>query len=353
MPPEGRQETPAAASSSRATHHHGQPIACDDGNACTSRTAARPAAARVPTPSPVRPATSATSPGRATRPRVPARIPRRRTGRRATTPTPARGATRASWAPARVRTRSSAWPAISATSRGRATRRRALARTPRLRTARRAPTPPRAPEPDVCDAGVCGHNGNPRTVIVFASGRDHPADGQLRLEIYLMDGDFTNPQRLTVNANADSMPTLSPDGKGRIIFDSNRLRIPGVDRLNTSDLFLMKDDGSLQTFLVRGSSATWSPDSQSIAFHRSASGTGQPDPGSPIWALRRRTATSSWPGCATSSRGCLRRTSPTARGKSMMTRRGRPMGRRSCGRPTTPTFPTTTPWSGLRRRSTS
>ena len=84
--------------------------------------------------------------------------------------------------------------------------------------------------PDVCDAGVCGHNGNPRTAIVFSSGRDDPAAGQLQLEIYLMDGDFTNPQRLTNNTNADSMPTLSPDGKGRIVFDSNRLRIPGVER---------------------------------------------------------------------------------------------------------------------------
>jgi TolB protein len=131
---------------------------------------------------------------------------------------------------------------------------------------------------DVCHAGVCGHNGNPRPVIVFGSGRDWAAFNQLRLEIYLMDGNFMNPERLTDNLDADSMPTLSPDGKGRIVFDSNRLRIRGVEPLNTSDLFLMKDDGSLQTFLVRGSSATWSPDSQSIAFHRSASGTGQPDP---------------------------------------------------------------------------
>jgi len=128
---------------------------------------------------------------------------------------------------------------------------------------------------DVCDAGVCGHNGNPRPVIVFGSSRDNPAAGQAQLEIYLMDGDFTNPLRLTTNTNADSFATLSPDGKGRIVFDSNRLRIPG-EKLNTSDLFLMKNDGSVQTFLVRGSSATWSPDSQSIAFHRSASGTGQP-----------------------------------------------------------------------------
>ena len=140
--------------------------------------------------------------------------------------------------------------------------------------------------PDVCEAGACGGpDGDPRTVIVFASGRDNPAAGQLQLEIYLMDEDFTNSLRLTSNTNADSMPALSPDGRGRIVFDSNRMRIPGVERPNTSDLFLMKDDGSLQTFLVRGSSATWSPDSRSIAFHRSASGTappiGIPDLGAP------------------------------------------------------------------------
>jgi Tol biopolymer transport system component len=128
---------------------------------------------------------------------------------------------------------------------------------------------------DVCDAGVCGHNGNPRPVIVFASGRDNPAAGQTQLEIYLMDADGGNPLRLTFNTNADSMPTLSPDGKGRIVFDSNRRRV-APERINTSDLFLMQGDGSGQTFLTRGSSASWSPDSQSIAFHRSASGTGQP-----------------------------------------------------------------------------
>ena len=65
--------------------------------------------------------------------------------------------------------------------------------------------------------------------------------------------------------------------------DSNRNRGP-LEPLNTSDLFLMKHDGSDQTFLTRGSSATWSPDSQSIAFHRSASGIGLPiriDAGAP------------------------------------------------------------------------
>ena len=136
---------------------------------------------------------------------------------------------------------------------------------------------------DVCDAGVCGHNGNAREVIVFASSRDNPVwpppGPQFVLEIYLMNSDTTNPDttnpvRLTNNLIADFMPTLSPDGKGRIIFDSNRLRVL-PDKINTSDLFIMKSDGSAQTYLTRGSSVSWSPDGQSIAFHRSASGTGQ------------------------------------------------------------------------------
>jgi Tol biopolymer transport system component len=63
----------------------------------------------------------------------------------------------------------------------------------------------------------------------------------------------------------------------------------------------MNTDGTEQTYLIRGSSATWSPDSEHIAFHRSASGDvctvedpldlppsipGCPirlDPGAPTW----------------------------------------------------------------------
>jgi TolB protein len=136
--------------------------------------------------------------------------------------------------------------------------------------------------PDTCQGGACGLNGEPVSTIAFTSGRDNPTGNpQLAAEVYLMDGDGTNPRRLTENADGDAFATLSPDGKGRIVFDSNRNR-GSLEPLNTSDLFLMKHDGSDQTFLTRGSSATWSPDSQSIAFHRSASGTGlpiKPDPG--------------------------------------------------------------------------
>jgi TolB protein len=121
-----------------------------------------------------------------------------------------------------------------------------------------------------------------RPAIAFVSTRHDPAadpavDPQrawLAAEIYLMDGDGTNPRRLTSNAFGDGFPALSPDGT-RIVFDSNRLRAQG-EPLNTSDLFVMNADGTDQKSLTRGSSGTWSPDGREIAFHASASGMGRP-----------------------------------------------------------------------------
>ena len=127
-----------------------------------------------------------------------------------------------------------------------------------------------------------------RSTIAFVSTRHDSAAGPmvdpqrslLAAEIYLMNGDGTNPRRLTENTAFDAFPALSPDGS-RIVFDSNRRRAEG-EPFNTSDLFVMNTDGTGQTLVTRGSSATWSPDSKQIAFHASASGTGQPikpDPG--------------------------------------------------------------------------
>jgi Tol biopolymer transport system component len=121
------------------------------------------------------------------------------------------------------------------------------------------------------------------STIAFTSSRDDPTNSFPILaagEIYLMNEDGTNLRRLTENMVGDFFAGLSPDGK-KIVFDSNRLRLPTEPR-NTSDLFLMDPDGAYQTYLTRGSSATWSPDSKNIAFHASASGTGlpiKPDPG--------------------------------------------------------------------------
>jgi Tol biopolymer transport system component len=122
-----------------------------------------------------------------------------------------------------------------------------------------------------------------RPALVFVSTRDHPS-GSLNdaSEIYLMDGDWTNVRRLTDDAFGDGLPAISPDGM-RIVFDSNRKRLAGQP-LNTQHLFLMNVDGSGLTPLTWGSSATWSPDGASIAFHASAGGGAPPiriEPGAP------------------------------------------------------------------------
>ena len=117
------------------------------------------------------------------------------------------------------------------------------------------------------------------STIAFVSTRHQPSadpslDMALSTEIYLINGDGTNVRRLTNNSYGDWFPSISPDGK-TIVFDSNRLRTEG-EPYNTSDLFLMNIDGSGQKHLIRGSSATWSRDSKSLAYHASASSAGKP-----------------------------------------------------------------------------
>ena len=98
---------------------------------------------------------------------------------------------------------------------------------------------------------------------------------------HMSNGTFSAPRRLTANTYADIFPTLSPDGRGKVVFDSNRLRTAD-EPANTSDLFLMNHDGTEVRFLTRGGSPTWSPPgpngpaSKNIAFHSSASGIGLP-----------------------------------------------------------------------------
>jgi Tol biopolymer transport system component len=125
------------------------------------------------------------------------------------------------------------------------------------------------------------------STMVFVSNQHDPTSLiNAAAEIYLIAPDGT-ALRLTDNADRDTLPALSPDGKGTIVFDSNRVRrFASPPEPNSSDLFVMKLDGSHQRFLTRGSSASWSPDGKSVAFHRSASDqfvppVGNPSPGAP------------------------------------------------------------------------
>jgi Tol biopolymer transport system component len=141
-----------------------------------------------------------------------------------------------------------------------------------------------------------GEPREPREKIVFTNASADVAQQLVQSEIYMMNTDGSNPIRLTNDGFADGFPVLSPDEKGKIVFDSNRIAISAGGTQADSDLFLMKvrhsaddtADGPLfPTPLTRGSSATFDPTGKFIAFHRSASGTygtriaGRPEPGGP------------------------------------------------------------------------
>jgi TolB protein len=134
----------------------------------------------------------------------------------------------------------------------------------------------------------CDHWRGRKSTIALASNRHDPTNSSfLTWDIYLMDPDALDETggiavwKHLPGADSDFHPSVSPDGEGRIVFDSNRLR--GDGPLNTSHLFLMKagNDGQHQRLLTKGSSATWSPNGKRIVFHASASGAGLPINGNP------------------------------------------------------------------------
>ena len=102
--------------------------------------------------------------------------------------------------------------------------------------------------------------------IAFASDREEPLR---HFDIYVMAADGSNPQRLTNNPRDDRYPSWSPDGE-RIVFSSRREGHFKNDFGITYEIYVMDADGGNQQRLTENRKndwlPSWSPDGQRIAF---------------------------------------------------------------------------------------
>ena len=103
--------------------------------------------------------------------------------------------------------------------------------------------------------------------IVFSSDRDNDRDHNI--EIYVMDADGSNQQRLTNNLTEDKYPSWSPSGK-RIAFSARREGHFKNDSGITYEIYVMDADGGNEQRLTENrrndQDPSWSPDGQRIAF---------------------------------------------------------------------------------------
>ena len=102
--------------------------------------------------------------------------------------------------------------------------------------------------------------------IVFMSDREEPV---LYFDIYVMDADGNNLQRLTENPKDDRDPSWSPDGK-RIVFRARKEEHFENKFGITYEIYVMDDDGdNLQRLTENRKNdmfPSWSPDGKRITF---------------------------------------------------------------------------------------
>jgi Tol biopolymer transport system component len=116
----------------------------------------------------------------------------------------------------------------------------------------------------VSPTSIGGGNGK----IVFVSNRDDDdGDDTFDTDIYLMNFDGSNVERLTMYKDSEWAPDISPDGK-KVLFMSSHT--------GGKEIFVMDMDGTNEIQVTDNSieegGPTWSPDSKEIAFVSKMSG---------------------------------------------------------------------------------